>query len=80
MEDVLLSNIKRHIGISLCDEEVIRSLLFSRPFSKGQLITTAGKVNRYTNFIINGAVRVHYIDTNGQEHVVQLGIKDWWGG
>jgi CRP-like cAMP-binding protein len=37
-------------------------------------------VNRFTNFIESGSARVFYINSDGQEHVVQLGIRGWWVG
>lgn len=81
MEKVLLINNLRNF-VPIGDEEyrVISSHLTERHFSKGDFITKEGEVNRYTNFIEKGSVRVYYIDYSGQEHIIQLGISDWWTG
>lgn len=76
--DPLFVNFSRYIDISGQDKEDINSLLIQRHFKKGQLINSAGEINKYTNFIIKGSVRVYYIDPNGAEHNIQLAITDWW--
>lgn len=74
----LFDNLSRYIDISGQDKEDINSLLIQRHFKKGQLINSVGEINKYTNFIINGSIRVYYIDSNGGEHNIQLGITGWW--
>lgn len=78
--ELILENFRRHIALDPAEERVLVSLLTPRSFKKGQFITAEGEVNRYTNFITQGSARVYYIDHAGQEHVIQLGIKDWWIG
>lgn len=78
--ELLFDNFRRHIALSAADEQAIVSLLTPRVFKKGQFITTEGEINRYTNFITRGSARVYYIDHEGHEHVIQLGIQNWWVG
>lgn len=78
--ELILENFRRHIALSPDEERVLVSLLTPRTFRKGQFITSEGEINRYTNYITRGSARVYYIDHGGQEHVIQLGIKDWWIG
>lgn len=78
--DLLLSNIQRYVQISDNDWQFVCSLVTERPFKKGQFVTKEGEVNRYTNFIEKGSARVFYIDGNGHEHIIQLGIRGWWTG
>ncbi len=77
---LILENFRRHIALDAEEERILVSLLTPRSFKKGQFITSEGEVNRYTNFITRGSARVYYIDHAGQEHVIQLGIKEWWIG
>lgn len=60
------------------DWQFISSLVMERDFRKGAFISREGEVNRFTNFIQKGSARVYYIDVNGHEHVIQLGIRGWW--
>jgi CRP-like cAMP-binding protein len=78
--DLLLNNFRRHVAISDEEAQVIHSHSSERRFKKGEFITKEGEVNRYTNFIEKGSVRVYYIDSSGQEHIIQLGISGWWTG
>lgn len=77
---LILESFRRHIALAPEEERILVSLLTPRSFKKGQLINAEGEINRYTNFITRGSARVFYIDQNGQEHVIQLGIEGWWIG
>jgi CRP-like cAMP-binding protein len=78
--ELLLDSFKRHVHLSEADKQVILSLVTERTFKRGQFITSEGEVNHYTNFITSGSTRVFYIDHNGHEHIIQLGISGWWTG
>ena len=76
--DLLIANIKKYVPLTIDEENDIIGSTILRYFARGQVINKEGETSRYTNFIISGSARVYYIDTAGQEHVVQLGIRDWW--
>jgi CRP-like cAMP-binding protein len=76
--ELLLANIKKYVQLTVNDEQEIIDHLTPRNFKRGQFINAEGEINRYTNFIVSGSARAFHIDNNGQEHVIQLGIKDWW--
>lgn len=76
----LLQHLKQYIQLTEAEEQIIIDHLTPRTFKRGEFLTKEGEINRYTNFIISGAARVYYIDQAGQEHIIQLGICDWWTG
>lgn len=76
--DLLLRNIRSFISITEHEWQFIASLVSERHFRKKEFITREGEVARFTNIIESGSARAYYIDSNGQEHVIQLGIKGWW--
>ena len=78
--ELLLMNIKNFVSITDEEWQIASSLITERTFRKGEFINKEGEVNRYTHFIESGSARVFYISTDGQEHVVQLGIRGWWTG
>jgi len=78
--DILLSNFKSHISLTEEEWQLASSLVTERSFKKGEFINKEGEVNRFTNLIESGSVRVFYINSDGQEHIVQLGIRGWWIG
>ena len=75
---LLIANISKYVRLSAADEDAILARVTPRSFARGQFISKEGEVNRYTNFITKGSARVYYIDHDGQEHVLQLAIRDWW--
>jgi CRP-like cAMP-binding protein len=66
--------------ISLTDEEFERAKTFFIPkkIRKDQFLLHAGEVCRYLAFVERGCLRQYSIDGNGEEHVVQFAIEDWW--
>lgn len=78
--ELLLANIQKHVSLTEEEWQFASSLITERIFKKGEFINKEGEVNRYTHFIEMGSARVFYINSDGQEHVVQLGIRGWWTG
>ncbi len=68
--------------IDLTDEECERATTFFIPkkVRKNQFLLHAGEVNRYLAFVSKGCLRLYSIDAEGEEHVVQFAIEDWWIG
>ena len=52
------------------------------PFSlrKKQYLLQAGDHCKHFAFIIKGAMRQYSVDEKGNEHIIQLGVEDWWMG
>jgi CRP-like cAMP-binding protein len=71
-------NVTRLVKLSPGEIELVLDKTIFRRFRRGELICREGEINRYTNFINSGSIRVYHIDPDGQEHVVQLGIPNWW--
>lgn len=80
MPDLLLTHLKKYIQLTEAEEMMILSAQIQRKFKRGDFLTKEGEINRYTNFISTGAAKVYYIDQQGQEHIIQLGIQEWWIG
>lgn len=78
--DRLLSNFRQYIQLSSDEEQEILHYVTERSFKRGDFINVEGEVNRFTNFIVEGSARVYFINADGYEHVVQLGISHWWVG
>lgn len=77
---LLLDNFKNFINLTPEEEGLVLQHTLERRFKRGDFLNSEGEVNRFTNFITKGSARVYYIEPNGHEHVVQLGISKWWVG
>ncbi len=76
----LLSNISKHINLTLKEEELLLSKVRLRKFLKGQYILQGGDICKYINFVISGSLKSFYRDIEGHEHILAFAIEDWWIG
>ncbi|MGN7890005.1 Crp/Fnr family transcriptional regulator [Dyadobacter endophyticus] len=82
MHDSLISYINRYSGVPLNaqEEDLIRRMFFFKRLKKRQYFLQQGEVCGHFCFIVSGAMRQYSIDEKGAEHVIQLGIENWWMG
>ncbi|MFK7796580.1 MAG: Crp/Fnr family transcriptional regulator [Aureispira sp.] len=68
--------------ITLTEEEkaILINHLLLKTYLKGQYIVQEGNVCKYQTFIISGKTRTFYLDEEGNEHIVNFGIENWWVG
>lgn len=77
MESIRMFFLFLHKFVDFSEEEfnhIIRPYVLVRDFKKKQLITQAGTVENYINFIAKGLVRKYY-KADGQEFVTQLATE-----
>src|SRR5579871_287849 len=60
------------------DIEDIQSVFIPKRFRKKQYFLQEGEVCRYGAFIVRGAMRQYTVGAQGEEHIVQLYIENWW--
>jgi CRP-like cAMP-binding protein len=80
MHDLLLAGIEKYVTLTDGDREVIRGVFTPRKFKKGQFIVHQGAVCRHQLFITRGSAITYFIDLEGHQHIIQLGIEGWWIG
>ncbi|WP_299484970.1 Crp/Fnr family transcriptional regulator [uncultured Allomuricauda sp.] len=74
----ILNNIARYVTLSDDETEQFISILKTTRIKKRQFVIQPGFVSEYRNYIVEGAVRVFYLDDHGKEHTVSIGIEDWF--
>lgn len=57
---------------------IIESVFHKMNVKKGTIIFKSGEIINDMYYIFSGCLRTYHIDSNGKEHTVQFGIKDWW--
>jgi len=80
MYESLFSYIHRYVESPLteADEALIKKSFVPVTLKKKELFLKQGDICQYTGFILKGAMRQYSIDSNGTEHIIQLGIENWW--
>lgn len=74
----LLIYINNYINLSSEEEIYLENNLKVRRYLKKQYILQQGDVCKTSSFILSGCVKMFYLDQEGQEHIIQIGVEDWW--
>ncbi len=80
MAALLSESFRKHIELSDPEVDFILSQCRTTSYKKGHFIVREGDTSRNGIFILKGAVRSYFIDINGHEHIIQLGVEGWWVG
>lgn len=76
--ELLFRNISRHITLETAERDLFISLVQTRRVRRKEYLLKQGDICRTENFIVSGCLRAYTIDEEGQEHIVLLGMEDWW--
>jgi len=74
----ILDHIAKYVELSDIEIEEFTSILKTTRVKKRQFIVQPGFVSEYRNYIVEGAVRVFYLDDLGKEHTIIIAIEDWF--
>lgn len=67
-----------YVSLSKNEEQALCSIIKTSRVKKRQFIIQPGFVCQYRTYIVEGAFRVYYLDNDGKEHTVSIGIEDWF--
>ncbi len=76
--DLLFESLEKHIVLTPDDKALICDSIRERKVKKNQFVVHEGAVQKCTNFLNKGSMRTYFIDSSGQEHIVQFAIEGWW--
>lgn len=82
MHETLFKYLNRHLAdpISESGLELIRSVFAPFKIRKRQYFLKDGEVCKHYGFIVKGAMRQYMVNDKGVEHIVHLGVENWWVG
>jgi len=60
--------------------ESIKSAFIPKKIKRRHFFLQEGDLCKYFAFIVKGAMRQYFVDDKGIEHIVHLGIENWWMG
>jgi CRP-like cAMP-binding protein len=78
--DLILKNVTKHISLDQSEADFFISLLRHTTLKPKEYLLSQGDICRTENFIVKGCLRAFTIDERGFEHVIMLGVEDWWIG
>lgn len=74
----ILKNIRRYVDLTAEEEKEFTSIITTSRIKKKQFIIQPGFVCHSRTYIVEGAFRVFYLDNDGKEHTVSIGVEDWF--
>lgn len=80
MHEVLKQYIESKTGLQISKQEMeaIKLAYMPKHLRRRQYLLQEGDVCKYSAFIAKGAMRQYSVDEKGMEHVINLGIENWW--
>ncbi len=78
MFELLHSQILKRIPLTGNEFERTKTFFIRKKVRKGQFLLHAGEACRYLAFVERGYLRQYSVDGNGEEHVVQFAVEEWW--
>ena len=82
MYDAFFEYLNRFDCPPLTEEEraLFREALIPHKLKKRQCLLQEGNECKNLAFIVKGAMRQYSVDKKGTEHILRLGVEDWWMG
>ena len=77
-EAKLIRNIRELVPLEESKEVAVLNEFKQKKLRKGEYLLLKDAVSSHMRFIAKGALRSYYIDPQGKEHILQLGIEGWW--
>lgn len=62
------------------DKALIKKAFLPARFRKKQYLLQEGDHCKHFAFIVTGAMRQYMVDEKGVEHIVRVGVENWWMG
>ena len=80
MLNSLINYIKERSVSPLSKEDIdlLNQAFIAKRLRKRQFLLQEGEICKYIGFIVKGATRQYTVDAKGSEHILNLGIENWW--
>ncbi|MBO9204759.1 MULTISPECIES: Crp/Fnr family transcriptional regulator [Niastella] len=78
MSNILRQQIEAFVPLTDEEFELVLSRFSAKKFKKHQIIIREGEYVHNDYFLVNGLMKVSYIDSEGKEHIVQFGMEHCW--
>jgi len=74
----LIQNIRENVSISDTDLFIVLEAFTLKALAKKEILLFKGNVSNHMRFVSEGSLRSYYIEEDGEEHIIQFGIRGWW--
>lgn len=74
----LIAHIRRFCPLSEADAEILRTRLHPIRVDKKELLLREGQVCRVNYFVVEGCLRLFFVNDKGVEKTTQFALEHWW--
>ncbi|MGS2741065.1 Crp/Fnr family transcriptional regulator [Sinomicrobium sp. M5D2P17] len=79
MKELLIRSVSKYVKLDTEEEELFINFWTEKTLEKGDYLLRNGEICRADNFIVQGALKAFYINSeNGKEEILYFGIDEWW--
>ncbi len=78
MSTILKAHIEKLLGSTLSDFNGMEEFFAPVALHKKQNLLVAGEVCRANYFVVQGCLRMFFVDEKGVEQTVQFALEQWW--
>lgn len=76
--DLILSNIKKHITLTISEEQYFCSQITYCKVTKNEPVLRRGDICNNIYFVNSGTLSAFYRTIEGKESTIMFAIRDWW--
>lgn len=80
IKDTFIQNLNKYISLTAEETNKLKGITEIIEVSKKEKLLQQGDINRYDYFIVKGAVKLYFINDEGDEQIVFIGIENYWIG
>ena len=80
MYESILKHVNKHIKLSEKEQDYFKSVLVSVQISKRKKLVQPSTFVKHEYFVVKGCLMGYYLDDNGNKHIIQFAIENWWIG
>jgi CRP-like cAMP-binding protein len=80
MYETILKHINQHITLSKTEKDYFKSVLVSVKIAKRKKLVQPSTFVKHEYFVVKGCLIGYYLDENGNKHIIQFAIENWWIG
>lgn len=78
MYEAITQHVSQHISLSEEELTIFHSFLFEKKLKKRQFLIQQDNRVDVEYYVVKGCLKTYEIDNEGNEHVIQFAIEDWW--
>jgi CRP-like cAMP-binding protein len=75
---VLKSHMEKLLGSALSDHDEIEQCFLPVELKKKENLLAEGKICKANNFVVEGCLRMFFVNEKGIEQTVQFALEHWW--